>query len=134
MTDKQKNDLVMLRKKELGYKRIASELGLSENTVSSYCRRHDIQAFENHQIANCKNCGELIILKKGVKPKQFCSDKCRIVWWNSHKDVVNKKAYYELRCFGCGKRFFSYGNKNRKYCSHSCYIDSRFSKGAESDD
>lgn len=26
----------------------------------------------------------------------------------------------------CGKAFVAYGNKDRKYCSHDCYIRDRF--------
>lgn len=133
MTDKQKTDLIALRGKGYGYKKIALALGLSENTVSSYCRRHNIPAVEDGKTVFCKNCGEIIVLKDGVKPKKYCSDRCRNAWWNGHKDMVNKKAYYELRCSGCGGRFVSYGNQNRKYCSHACYIVSRFGKGAASD-
>lgn len=41
------------------------------------------------------------------------------------------KANYECICEYCGKTFLSYGNKNRKYCSHSCYINDRFGGGED---
>ncbi|RXM53885.1 RNA polymerase subunit sigma-70, partial [Clostridium tetani] len=31
----------------------------------------------------------------------------------------------------CGKEFSAYGNKNRKYCSHNCYIRDRFWRDEE---
>jgi len=36
-----------------------------------------------------------------------------------------------MTCARCGKEFTSYGNKNRKYCSHDCYIKARFWEGLE---
>ena len=58
------------------------------------------------------------------------SEKCRNKWWNSNLDKVNRKANYEFICPHCKKPFSAYGNKNRKYCSHACYIEDRFG-GAE---
>ncbi|KAB3532137.1 hypothetical protein F8154_12250 [Alkaliphilus pronyensis] len=37
---------------------------------------------------------------------------------------TNKKAYI-LQCEYCGKKYKSLGTKNRKYCSHDCYIRDR---------
>lgn len=62
----------------------------------------------------------------GRKEKRFCSDKCRNKWWNTHLDKVNRRANYDFVCAYCKKPFISYGNKNRKYCSHECYIADRF--------
>lgn len=38
----------------------------------------------------------------------------------------NRPEYYHLICRHCKKEFISYGNKERKYCSHNCYIRERF--------
>jgi hypothetical protein len=54
-----------------------------------------------------------------------------LVWWNSHQDTVKKKAVYHLICTTCSKPFDSYGNKNRRYCCHACYISDRFGKAGE---
>lgn len=67
-------------------------------------------------------------LKEWGKEKIFCSDNCRMKWWNSHQELVNRKAEYVFVCRNCGKLFTAYGNKERKYCSHSCYIEHRYSK------
>ena len=123
MTEQQKSDLVKLRSKGYGYKKISRLLDIPENTVSAYCRR-------NHLYFNeCKNCQKPIKKTKGTKPKKFCCDACRAAWWNNHLNEVNRKAYYELFCKNCGKPFISYGNINRKYCSRACYISDRFDKG-----
>jgi len=63
---------------------------------------------------------------EGRKEKKFCSDRCRNKWWNSHLSEVKRKAMYEYTCPNCKKTFMAYGNRNRKYCSHECYINDRF--------
>ncbi|MBS8102183.1 helix-turn-helix domain-containing protein, partial [Streptococcus suis] len=45
----------------------------------------------------------------------------------------SKTAYEDLTCQQCGRSFLSYANPNRKFCSHSCYIQSRFYKGETND-
>ena len=133
MTEKQKSELIALRNDGFGYKKIAKATGLSENTVSSFCRRHGVGTNQNGaalgKTAVCKNCGAIVIIRPGVKPKQFCSDKCRNAWWNARQDEVSRKAYYNIVCSHCGGTFVSYGNRNRKYCSHACYVAERFGKG-----
>jgi hypothetical protein len=42
-----------------------------------------------------------------------------------------KKAYYFQFCQFCGAEFAAYGNCNRKYCSHECYINARFKNGGK---
>ena len=100
---------------------IAWALGISVNTVRSHIRRHP----ELHGGKPCKNCGKQISVLPGRKEKLFCSDKCRMAWWNSHREQVQKKAYYRFTCTRCGKEFESYGNKNRKFCCRDCYLRSR---------
>lgn len=76
----------------------------------------------------CEQCGIMVVQNPGHKHKRFCSDKCRMLWWNSHQDLVKRKANYEFTCARCGKAFISYGNKSRKYCCQECYIEDRFGK------
>lgn len=42
MNDKQKVKIQELRLQGAGYRKIAKEMGLSENTIKSYCRRHPL--------------------------------------------------------------------------------------------
>lgn len=123
MTDQQKKELIDLRVKGYGYKKISQMLGVTESTVSAYCQRNKLT------FNGCKNCGKVMQKSKGTKPKKFCSDKCRWEWWNNHLGEVNRRANYDLICQHCGKRFVSYGNTKRKYCSHACYISDRFGRG-----
>ena len=57
--------------------RIAAALGLSINTVKSHVRRHF-----SMKTVYCKECGVSVPQNAGRKQKKFCSDKCRIAWWN----------------------------------------------------
>lgn len=133
MTDAQKKQIENLRNVGYGYKRIAEQMELSENTVKTYCRRHDlggIRAMRGSAKKNvCRCCGVPVEQQPGRKEKKFCSDSCRNKWWNSHLDKVERKANYEFICPCCKKPFTAYGNKNRKYCSHECYIADRFGGG-----
>ena len=100
---------------------IAATLGLSPGTVRSHIHRNPIIPGTKA----CKNCGKPLVQPKGYREKKFCSDACRMAWWNRNKETMNKKAYYQLVCQHCGKGFESYGNKNRKYCCRTCYVASR---------
>lgn len=122
-----KSQVEQLRNNGLGYKRIASVLGVSVNTVKSICQRNHIE--RNQTEEGCKFCGGALYHIKGKKKKKYCSDNCRLKWWNSHPSKVNKKAYYEYQCATCQKCFIAYGQATRKFCSHQCYIVYRFGGG-----
>lgn len=135
MTEQQKIQTIRLRGEGFGYTRIASMLGLSDNTVKSFCRRQGLTgntgfkqkgAIQEHF---CLQCGLLVRQNPGRKEKKFCSDKCRNQYWNSHLDQVKRKAIYNYECAFCHKSFTAYGNANRKYCSHECYVEDRFGGG-----
>lgn len=134
MTDAQKNQITKFRIAGNSYGMIAKELDLPVNTVKSFCRRNNIsginagepQAVLATENTRCENCGEVIRQTAKRKPKRFCCDKCRNQWWNAHLDLVKRKAVYKFKCVGCGREFTVYGNANRKYCSHECYIEDRF--------
>lgn len=137
MTQEQRDAIVELRGKGCGYGRIADSLGMSVNTVKSFCRRNHLNSIppavntgqnmpSDVDAHFCLCCGKPVVQVMGRKQKKFCSDKCRMTWWNSHLDKVNRKANYEFICQHCKKPFTAYGNSNRKYCSHECYIADRF--------
>ena len=132
MTNEQRSLINNLRQQGLGYKKIAAQTGISENTVKSYMRRSkeilpppwDYCNAENTH--HCRFCGIDVPQNPGRKEKKFCSNACRNKWWNSHSELVNRKAVYHFTCPVCGREFSAYGNRNRKYCSHGCYIEDRF--------
>lgn len=132
MDDRQRQQIRELREEGYGYRRIAQELGISENTIKTYCRRHGLGGVAKNQVSTdgkekyCLNCRKVLEQMPGRKPKKFCSDRCRMRWWNSHLDQVKRKANYSFVCPVCKKQFTVYGNANRKYCSHARYIKARF--------
>ena len=125
MTDIQRTRIKELRRDGFSYSRIAATLGLSENTVKSFCRRNNLGGFNTETNTNdgilCRQCGTPLTQTAGAKQKLFCSDKCRMAWWNAHPEAVSRKAVYNFTCPICGRTFESYGNKHRKYCSRACY-------------
>lgn len=40
-------------------------------------------------------CGKPIVQLSGRKMNRFCSDKCRIKWWSSHLDKVERNTRNE---------------------------------------
>lgn len=124
MKDEQQRQIIALRREGAGYGSIASQLGLSINTVKSFCRRHSLATPKAESV--CEQCGRPIEQTPGRKRKRFCCDVCRNKWWNSHLDLVKRKAVYTFTCPTCGKEFTVYGNRRRKFCSHACYIAYRF--------
>lgn len=136
MTNEEKEKIPFLRHKGHSYSKIAIELGISENTVKSFCQRNNLgtmQSIKNKHTDVCKECGISLIQGSKGQPKKFCSGQCRRKWWVANDTALARKAYYILTCAKCGIEFESYGNKNRKYCSHACYINSRFKEGGNSD-
>jgi len=95
MTDAQKSTVLTLRSKGMSFSMIAETVGLSVNTIKSFCSRHKGQF--------CLCCGEPITQPPRVRQKKFCSDKCRMKWWNAHIKDVNRKAMYDFICSNCGK-------------------------------
>lgn len=130
MDEKQKDLVSYMRREGAGYSKISDALGISINTIKSYCKRNNLGGRAENLAANigvhCKNCGKLLEQPHGKKKRKFCCDKCRVEWWNTHPEFVVKKAIYHMKCLHCGTEFESYGNKTRKYCSHACYISARF--------
>ena len=82
MTDAQKSTVLTLRSKGMSFSKIAETVGLSVNTIKSFCSRHKGQF--------CLCCGEPITQPPRVRQKKFCSDKCRMKWWNAHIKDVNR--------------------------------------------
>jgi DNA-binding CsgD family transcriptional regulator/endogenous inhibitor of DNA gyrase (YacG/DUF329 family) len=139
MTQQQKETIIKMRRDGCSYSRIAADLSISENTVKSFCRRNNLGgAYAGRgvkkEVILCRQCGTPIAQTIGIKQKLFCSDKCRLAWWNDHPEAVNRKAIYTFVCPTCSREFASYGNKHRKYCSRTCYMKERFGSRLEGGD
>lgn len=138
MTEFQAKQIRDLRLHGGGYRAIASVVGLSRDIVRNYCKSHGLDGLASVLTINMKEqmalgtvclcCGKPIQQSATGRKRKFCSDKCRRDWWSAHQSDIQRKpsAYYELTCANCGKTFLSYGNRNRKYCSHECYVRDRF--------
>lgn len=116
-----KNEIARLQNEGKNYKEISAILGLPQNTVKSYCYRNPIKSVKYF----CKQCGAEIVQQHNRKEKKFCSDSCRMKWWNSNTDKINHKKVNKIICKICYKHFESYGNKKRKFCSRACYFKSK---------
>ena len=114
MTRKQKTEVDHLRIIGASASDIASQLGLSVNTVRSYFFRHPL---EQSCDGACPVCGEPLYSLLKRKRRRFCSDACRMAWWNRHPTASHI-------CITCGREFKSNG-KNAKYCSRECYYRAR---------
>ncbi len=130
MNNRQKKDIQQFRAEGLSYSKISTMLSLSENTIKSFCRRNNLGgvAFEEIVLTTgdqCRQCGTELSQIKGKKHKRFCSDKCRLTWWNSHPESIKRKSVRIFTCLSCGQKAMGYGKRERKYCSRSCYGKSK---------
>ena len=127
---KTRETIRQMRTNGMGYQRISDALNISRNTIKSYCQRHGLgglKAFDGEPSTTvCKFCGKEVKQNPGRKRKLYCDDVCRMSYWKKNKDKINHKAVYEFECPQCQKRFTSYGNPNRKYCSRLCLMTARF--------
>lgn len=135
MTAVQKEHIKNLRSQGESYASIADTLGLSKNTVKSFCQRMNAPLKPAKPISKisdgrtyCKHCGNEVPDNPGRKPKTFCSPECRTTWWAANADQIKQKAVYNFICEHCKQPFTAYGNKTRKFCNHDCYVASRFKK------
>ncbi len=132
MTNEVKSTIRRLRLAGENYAQIAKKLGVPEGTIKTFCSRNnlkttDIKQIDTNNSGFCKQCGKPLNNVPKRKPKQFCSNECRLHWWNANRDKVNKNGVCRRTCLACGDEFESYGD-DRKYCSHTCYISHRFGK------
>ena len=121
MTNEERTQIAALQRQGYGYKKIATITGLPQNTVKSYCSRHPVQKNDFAESDGlCRNCKKPLEQTPHKRQKKFCSNVCRMAWWNNHPELVQRKAYYTVTCAHCGKQFESYGNAHRRFCSRAC--------------
>jgi endogenous inhibitor of DNA gyrase (YacG/DUF329 family) len=128
MTDTQRTQIKELRLAGYGYKKIAQALSLSVNTVKSYCRRNGLNDEPKDRSmpdSFCRQCNAPLTHTSGKKKKEFCSDKCRMRWWNARPEKIRRKAAKQYICITCGRDFTGYGSRERKFCSRACYGKSK---------
>ncbi len=130
LTAEQKKEISELRGTGLTYNKIALRMKLSQGQVRSFC----LSRVSNHDKNKgtpeyCKTCGKKLVHTTGYKKKIFCSDGCRLDWWNVNANLKTGKyrAPHKFVCQNCGKTFVAYG-KDRKYCNKACFLESRWKK------
>jgi endogenous inhibitor of DNA gyrase (YacG/DUF329 family) len=127
MTSIDKESIRRMRAEELGYKAIASKLLLSVDSVKSFCRRERLDSVTTKTTDDtCRQCGKPLERKPGAVQKKFCSDRCRSAWWSGHACLYKHKEENKKVCAHCGRAFYSFQSKQRKYCGHACYVSYRF--------
>lgn len=124
MTEMEKSEIAQMRSLGMGYGKISRQLDIPLNTVKSYCRRNNVPSGTGGRV--CMECGRPLEQGPGRKKKKFCSDSCRIRWWNHHTHLMKANCI----CVRCGREF--HGRIGRKYCSHRCYIAERFGDNDDS--
>ena len=121
-----------------GYKSIAYQLGISRELVRYHCRKNDrpkktvvLDSIATEDPLHCRFCKRLLKQPGTGRRRTFCSDQCRRSWWAAHAEmhIRNDTALYRITCKNCGTEFAVYGNRQRLFCCHDCYIQSRFHRG-----
>ena len=127
MTKEQKTLILHYREQHMTYRQIGEKLGLSPDTVKTFCRRNTPQEdrTEASALSQCRNCGAPVHPLPGRRERLFCSPACRTAYWRKH-NLLGKDPRY---CAGCGA-LLTGGSTSRKYCSHACYIRHRFGSSA----
>ena len=127
MTENQKEQIACMRLAGESYAAIAATLELSRNTIKSFCQRNVavVPVPQKHD-EKCEMCGNALTQTPGYRKRRFCSDACRMAWWNAHQSVIGGQTKVEYTCATCGKSFTDYPIHKRKYCSHACYIAHRY--------
>ena len=98
MTNVERDYIIRYRQAGKSCAEIARILGLSANTVKSFCQRNNIVPIMPNTQASlptlsetvCLCCGEKVTQQPHRKPKRFCSDACRLRWWHAHRDMEKK--------------------------------------------
>lgn len=127
MTQEQKILILHYREQHMTYRQIGEKLGLSPDTVKTFCRRKRAQSERTEESvqAQCRNCGASVHPLPGRRERLFCCPACRTAYWRKH-NLLGKDPRY---CAGCGA-LLTGGSASRKYCSHACYISHRFGSSA----
>lgn len=137
VTQQQKEQILRLRGAGVSFGKIASALGVSVNTVKSYCRRNPASA-ETMPVSQavihadrCPQCSTLLEQSPGHRQKRFCSPRCRMAWWKAHSEQMDRKKLHPVECQHCGGIFMQYGSRPRKFCSRGCYLAHRYGQGGD---
>ena len=120
MTQTERDEIVRLKESGKTYKEISDITGICISTVKSVYSRTSTK--QNDKVYYCKQCGKKLLMIKGKREKVFCSDKCRMYFWRTHKKLMNCTKLVKIECPTCHIIFNDYEIKKRKYCCWNCFV------------
>lgn len=123
MTEQQIATVVQLRLEGNSSSTITEATGISVNTIKSYCSRHGIPAPQ--RVRTCLLCHTTI-----TTAERFCSDACRMVWYESHQNEDPKL----LRICKTCRTVFELRQRNQAYCSKQCFYTDRYHQKLKADE
>ena len=71
------------------------------NTIQKSVKSSPVADRQASSIYFCPQCGKHVKQRTRHK-KRFCSDRCRMKYWNSRPDLIRRMAYYTITCQNCG--------------------------------
>lgn len=133
MNEIHRQKIKKLRDLGYGYLRISEQLGISPNTIRSFCKKENIAGYikvgeqlkGKDNLVECKQCNKKFYQIAGRKKKVFCSSACCSVYWTIHKDKQRRLVPQKYQCLICGKEYYEYPLRKRKFCSRECYYISK---------
>ncbi len=131
MDKRQISEIQGLRKSGMSMGQISKATGIPVSTLKSHFRRHEMATVGKTKTspgATCAQCGKALKNKGRGKPKRFCCETCRRIWWKENPALSEAASKHQVTCMTCGKTFGSFESRNRKYCSHECFICDRYGK------
>lgn len=120
MTALESRMIIDLRRKGYSYAEISAATNVAISTIKSFIKNY--KANEDDTVCKCCKIS-LTQPEKAGRRKEFCSDSCRMQWWNEHRDIVYKKPPKPKVCLYCGQKFIVQYRKNQKYCNRTCYLN-----------
>lgn len=136
MTESQKQQITEMRRQGKKYAEISDSLTIPVGTIKAFCSRSHTKPSAasmavtsvSHEKERCKRCGQPLVNSPGHRQKTFCSAACRRKYWQENTELMRHPSFVTITCPACGKVFSDYAGHRRKYCSHACYIASRYRK------
>lgn len=133
MNEIERQKIRKFRMQGYGYLKISELLNISPNTIRSFCKKENIAGYiktgeqlkGKDNLTICKQCNKKFYQIAGRKKKVFCSDACCKVYWSLHKDKQRRLVPQKYQCLICGKDYYEYPSRLRKYCSRECYYKSK---------
>ena len=138
MTQEEKDAVLSLRQQQYSFSAIAEITGLPLGTIKSFLSRvgdkkeSTAPASAPVVMINrtcCRHCGTPLDQTQRGKSRSFCNDRCRMAFWNEHRDLSRRASAHRQTCEICGRVFYTYGGR---YCSRTCYGQARSRKAGVS--